>query len=99
MTIKQALNFLNSCGIVVYELRDVEPYAVDRYLLFHPDEHHYAFADSLIAVHRRCHRCLGVHPTWALLNPYSFFWIDPEDIGGIHDRYIHGPNSRYKFLS
>lgn len=99
MTIKQALNFLNSCGIAVYELRECEPYAsAYRYLLFHPDQHHYAFADSLIAVHRRCHCCCGVHPAWALLDPYSFFWVDPEDIGGIHDLYTNGYQSRYKLL-
>ena len=98
MTIKQALNFLNSCGIAVYELRDCEPYADDRYLLFHPDQHRYAFTDSLISVYRRCHRCYGDHPVWVLLNPDSFFWTCPDDIGGIHDAFTTGYYSYYKLL-
>lgn len=98
MTIKQALNFLTSCGVAVYELRECDPYTSDRYLLFHPDQHHYAFADSLISVYRRCHYCRGIKPVWTLLNPDSFFWTDPEDIGGIHDAYTNGYQSRYRLI-
>jgi hypothetical protein len=73
MTIKQALNFLTSCGVSVYELRDFDSSSRgdERYLLFHPDQHRYAFTDSLISVYRRCHRgcCCCYYPVWSLLIP------------------------------
>lgn len=95
MTTQQAFRFFDYLGIRVYSLSSShDPVKEYKYLLFHPDQKHYSFCDSLISLYGFVHK--SVTPAWRILDSDSSLWQKATSISSVHELYTGGHDSMYQ---
>lgn len=97
MTTRQAFRFFDYLGIHVYSLSpSFDPAKEYKYLLFHPDQKHYSYCDSLISLYTFVHK--SVTPAWRILNPDSSLWQKADSISSIHELHTNGYGAMYQLM-